>query len=334
LPSPLGPVDSTLVPPVSDPSLVAPPPGPHGGDGHRLAERLGVAVEDVLDLSASLNPFAPDIGAVAGAHLGALARYPDRAAATRSLADAMAVDPDRLLLTNGGAEAIALVAAVRPAGWVEEPDFGLYRRHLAVVDRSAPRWRSDPHNPTGALAAADDRAAVRDEAFYPLTTGRWTRGDAGAIVVGSLTKLWRCPGLRLGYVLAPDASTREELAVRQPQWSVNGLALAVVGDLLAATDLRRWATGLAELRRRLVALLAAHGLAAAPGEAPYVWVPSAPGVRAALATRAVLVRSGASFGSPDAVRVAVCSDADLERLGAALAQARAEEPSSSSNSIR
>ena len=60
--------------------------------------------------------------------------------------------PARLLLTNGGAEAIALVAAELGPGWVDEPDFSLYRRHLPAIDPDGPRWRSNPHNPTGRLA--------------------------------------------------------------------------------------------------------------------------------------------------------------------------------------
>ena len=42
-----------------------PAPGPHGGDA-RLAAWLDRPVEEVLDLSASLNPVAPDVTVVAG----------------------------------------------------------------------------------------------------------------------------------------------------------------------------------------------------------------------------------------------------------------------------
>ena len=79
------------------------------------------------------------------------------------------------MLTNGGAEAIALVAAELGAGEVVDPEFSLYRRHLPTVAAGAGRWRSNPSNPLGALAAADDVAAVWDEAFWPLATGTWTR---------------------------------------------------------------------------------------------------------------------------------------------------------------
>jgi histidinol-phosphate/aromatic aminotransferase/cobyric acid decarboxylase-like protein len=297
--------------------ITAPPPVEHGGDGHRLAALLGIQVDQVLDLSASLNPVAADIARVAAPHLGVLGRYPDAASARGLLADAMGIDQDRLLLTNGGSEAIALVAAETGAGWVDEPDFSLYRRHLPVVTPEAPRWRSNPHSPSGLLAAANERAAVWDESFYPLATGCWTRGDEGATVIGSLTKLFACPGLRLGYVLAePDLIVR--LAARQPLWSVNGLALAVLPDLLDGLDLPRWCATVASLRRDLVDLLLAHGFNPQASDAPWVLLPSANGLRDRLAPSGILVRDTGSFGLPDGVRIAVPDGAGLVRLAAAL----------------
>lgn len=308
-------------------AFVGPEPGVHGGDGARLARMLGVAVDDVLDLSASLNPCAPDVGAVVARHVGDLRRYPDVSAATSELADAIGVDPARLVLCNGGAEAIALVASIMPVGWVADPEFSLYRRHLRELRPDGLSWRSDPHNPTGVLVPHDQFDAVRDEAFYPLTTGRWTRGDKRSVVVGSLTKLWACPGLRLGYVLAPADSDAfvDEVRRRQPAWSVSGLASGVVPDLLAMTDLVAWAARLAVLRRELVDVLAAAGVSASDGSAPYVWVPDAGGLRDRLAGRAILVRSGASFGFPDAVRIAVTDERGLQRLQSALASSDATE---------
>jgi histidinol-phosphate/aromatic aminotransferase/cobyric acid decarboxylase-like protein len=291
---------------------------------------LGVEVSSLLDLAVSMNPFAPSVAVVAGSHLDALARYPaerDVSMATKSLAEAMGVGPSRLLLTNGGSEAIALVAAEVGRGWVDEPDFSLYRRHLTHLDPAAARFRSDPHNPTGELAGPGDRADVWDEAFYPLATGRWTRGDTdqgGSLVVGSLTKLFACPGLRLGYVLAPAGNVNivRRLQARQPRWSVNALALAVLPALLDKADLPGWAASISGVRRELSDLLGAYGLRPRPSAANFILVDGARGLRDGLASRGVLVRDCTSFGLPDSVRIAVPRPAELIRLSTALEEVR------------
>ena len=293
-------------------------PGPHGGDAEAVARALGIDVGEVVDLSASLNPLAPDCRPVLRRALDDLDRYPDDTAATAALAEAMGVDVGRLVLTNGGAEAIALVAAERPSGWADECEFSLYRRHLAELDPDGPRWRSDPHNPTGRLLDPSEASEVRDEAFYLLATGRWTRGDAGSTVVGSLTKAWALPGLRVGYVLAADDVEAAAIRARRPRWSVNGLVCAALPALLELAEPERWRDGIAALRDDLRGLLDAHGLHAAPSDACYLWLPDAPGLRARLLPEGVLVRDGASFGNPGAARVAVASPAQLDRLADAL----------------
>jgi threonine-phosphate decarboxylase len=277
-----------------------------------------VAPHQVLDLSASLNPVAPDPTPILAAHLGAIGRYPDPEAATDALASAIGVTADRVLLTNGGSEAIALVAGELGPGWVEEPDFSLYRRHLPALDRDGARWRSNPHNPTGRLAPATAMAEVWDEAFWPLATGTWTRGDGarGAVVLGSLTKLLACPGLRAGYVLAtPDLIGR--LARRQPRWAVNGLVCAALPDLLATVDLATWCKETTRLREQLVAVLGERGLTARPSDANWVLVDS-PTLRPELGRRGILVRDCSSFGLPATVRIAVPDDRGLARLEEAL----------------
>jgi histidinol-phosphate/aromatic aminotransferase/cobyric acid decarboxylase-like protein len=307
------------------------PVGSHGGDGARLAAALGVAPGQVLDLSASLNPVAPDPTPILADHLDAIGRYPDPEAATVALANAIGVVSDQVLLTNGGAEAISLVAAELGAGWVDEPDFSLYRRHLPRLDRSAARWRSNPHSPSGLLAPMTERADVWDEAFWPLATGTWTRGDstgAGpAIVLGSLTKLLACPGLRAGYVLAAPA-TIARLRDRQPRWAVNGLVCAALPALLQTVDLPGWANATARLRDQLVTILQAHGFTPAPSEANWVLV-EAPTIRDQLAPHGILVRDCTTFGLPGVVRIAVPDEIGLDRLDRALQQVRTPSPVSS-----
>jgi histidinol-phosphate/aromatic aminotransferase/cobyric acid decarboxylase-like protein len=298
------------------------PSGDHGGDGARLARRLGLEPGAVLDLSASLNPLAPDVAALVASVAESVRRYPDPEAAVDALAAAIGVDPERVVITNGGAEAISLVAAVCPTGRVDDPEFSLYARHLRHLSDDGPRWRSNPHNPTGVLAEPGELAAVWDEAFFPLATGRWTRGDGRAVVVGSLTKVFACPGLRAGYVLAPDAAFAARVRERQPEWSVNSLACEVLPTLLAKADLPAWSAGIAALRAQLVELLAAAGLHADRSDANFVLVRDAAGLRDHLAGHGVLVRDTASFGIPGGARIAVPDALGLERVALALEDRR------------
>ncbi|HEX6310727.1 MAG TPA: aminotransferase class I/II-fold pyridoxal phosphate-dependent enzyme [Acidimicrobiia bacterium] len=295
-----------------------PAPGAHGGDGARLASALGVDVGEILDLSVSLNPCAPHVADLVRAHADAVTRYPDPGPATAALAAAMHVDEANVVLTNGGSEAIALVAAERPCGDVDPFDFSLYARHLRWVDPTGPRWRSNPHNPTGRLAPRTEKAAVWDEAFYPLAAGEWTRRDFGAVVVGSLTKVFACPGLRAGYVLAPDARFAEAVRARRPEWSLNALAAAVLPELVAAANLPKWAVTIRHLRTVLAGVLRRHGLEPDPSDANYLLVRRAPGVRDHLGRAGVLVRDTGTFGIHGGVRIAVPDLDGIDRLADAL----------------
>jgi len=293
--------------------MTVPAPGPHGGDVERIARALGRDPDSMLDLSASLNPVAPDVTELAAAHLGSLRRYPDVAESHGLLATALGVDPARLLVTNGGAEAISLVAH-QLGGRVEEPEFSLHPRGTAP----APRWRSNPHNPTGLLAGPGERAEVWDEAFYPLATGEWTRGDPDAVaVVGSLTKLFACPGLRMGYVIAAPELVRQ-LRDRQPHWAVGGLELAVLPELLDSADLPGWAAQTAGLRADLTELLRTHGVVPHPSDANFVLCDAPAGFRERLIGHGIVVRDCSSFGVQDKVRIAVPDREGIERLSNAL----------------
>ncbi|HZJ50017.1 MAG TPA: aminotransferase class I/II-fold pyridoxal phosphate-dependent enzyme [Actinomycetota bacterium] len=281
-----------------------PAAGRHGGDGPAVARALGLDPASVLDLSASLNPAAPDITELAARHLATLRHYPDDRDATRRLAEAIGASPDRLLLTNGGSEAITVVAAEVGGHVSAEPEFALHPR-----GSGGPLWRSDPHNPSGRLAGPTEHADVWDEAFYPLATGAWSAWRAG-VVVGSLTKVFACPGLRIGYVLADDA---QRFARRQPHWPLNSLAVALIPELLERVDLPAWTETIAAGRAELVALLGRHGIPTEPSDAPWV-LGRSPGLRDRLAPLGVVVRDCTSFGLLDHVRIAVPDKAGMARL--------------------
>lgn len=288
--------------------MTIPAPSDHGGDAADIARALGLDPACMLDLSVNLNPVAPDVRPLLARHLDAVRTYPDPTRAEAALGERLGRD---VLLTNGGSEAIALVAQHLGAVSIGGPEFSLWARH-ARVDDGAPLVRSNPNNPLGLLAGADELADVWDEAFFPLATGTWTRGD-GATVVGSLTKVLACPGLRVGYVAADDL---EPLRRAQPQWSVNGLVCSALPELLDLVDLPAWSKAIASLRADLVALLTAHGLTPRPSDAPWVLV-DAP-LRDRLARKGVVVRDCTSFGLPGVTRIAVPDERGLEQLEGAL----------------
>lgn len=292
---------------------VLPAAGAHGGDGPAVARALGLDPADLLDLSQNLNPFAADVSALVSRHLDTLRHYPDDRPATRLLAQALEVDPARLLLTNGGSEAIALLSTEYGGQVLAEPEFALHPR-----GDHGPVWRSNPHSPTGRLAAAEEHADIWDEAFHALATGRWSAGRSG-LVVGSLTKTFACPGLRLGYVLVEDPDDLARVRRHQPHWSTSALSLAVLPDLLESADLPTWSAQISQARDDLVTLLQGYDLEVTSAAAPWVLV-DRPGLREALAPLGLLVRDCTSFGMAGVARIAVPHPDQLARLDRALAR--------------
>ncbi|MDE0267642.1 MAG: aminotransferase class I/II-fold pyridoxal phosphate-dependent enzyme [Acidimicrobiaceae bacterium] len=288
--------------------MTIPPPGPNGGDGVRVAAALGVDPGSILDLSQNLNPFAPDVAAIAARHLDSLRRYPDPSEGTRLLAETIGVACDRLILTNGAAGAVNAVAREIGGRVHSEPEFSLHPRGI-----DGPVWRSDPHNPSGVLAGSEVRVDVWDEAFYPLATGRWSARRSG-VVVGSLTKLFACPGLRLGYVIADDV---DRFARHQSEWAVGSLALAVMEELILRVDLPGWSDAVSAARAELVDMFISRGLSVSAADAPWVLV-HAPGLRERLAREGIVVRDCTNFGMPGYARVAVPDGKGLSRLERAL----------------
>lgn len=299
--------------------------GEHGGDAGAVAAALGIDRSSLVDLSMSMNPVAPDVRRVIADRLDAIADYPDATAATRQLADAMGVDRSLLVLTNGGSEAIALVASTMEAGHVVPPEFSLYARHLATLDPTAPQWQSNPSNPLGVLAGDGASAAVWDEAFWPIATGTWTdrRHDGQPVWrLGSLTKLWACPGLRLGYVIAPDEGSAAVIRQRQPRWSVSSLALAVIEPMLAQTDLVGWSTAISTMRESFADEVRGLGFSVRGTDVNWILVDDEPRLRERLIPHGVLVRDCANFGLERVSRVAVPRPDELPRVLAAFGQIR------------
>jgi histidinol-phosphate/aromatic aminotransferase/cobyric acid decarboxylase-like protein len=175
------------------------PHRPHGGLPHAELAELGLAADDVLDLSVSCNPYGPCAAVVEAIRAAPLDRYPDPSAtaARAALAAALDTTPDRIALGNGAAELLWTLAAVlvRPGSRVVvvEPGFGELRAAAEHADGEICEWR----------CRSDDGFAVDLAAIGRLIR---ERGAAVAYVCA--------PGTPTG--AAVPAAAVAELAVEHP----------------------------------------------------------------------------------------------------------------------
>jgi len=212
-----------------------------------------------------------------------------------------------------------------------------------IEDRSADRsvlFICDPNNPTGRALGLDRLrhllatlprgvTLILDQSFASFASPTLSASECIAsgtvVLVRSLTKVLAVPGLRLGYVIA-EPRIIAELRVRQDPW-------AVAAQAIAAAKVASWAlpadvqTTIVGWRERFATGLAEHGLCPLPSETNFLLVhagATAATIVAALAERRIAVRSCASFGLPEHIRLAVRPPAEQDALLGALAAIRGD----------
>jgi histidinol dehydrogenase len=231
---------------------------------------------------------------------------------------------------------------------VELPRSDLGRRQApgelrAAAEQSAVRlvWLCSPNNPTGDRYALDEVRAVAsglpaivlvDEVyaeFAEADTGE-TPGSGSAIrlqdelsnvlVLRSLSKAYGLAGIRLGYLVVPDALAARFDAIRLPL-SVSGpaeaMALGALADEAGAGERRREAIA---QRRRLAAALERLGCLTLPSVTNFVAFrpPDAPRLAAALAQRGLIVREYDSGPMAGWLRAGALDESRTGRLIGAL----------------
>ncbi len=239
----------------------------------------GAAREGQLDFSANISPLGvPGPVKTVLRDLAAgddLARYPDSdcAALRAAIAGREGVSSEQVLCGNGAADLIyRFVTALRPKrALVLQPTFSEYEKALALAgcpDRLGPELDlfvfCSPNNPTGVSAPVDllervlDRCAEQrihvlwDASFLDFSAepdayravmcrARDKRQDL--YVLNSFTKLYALAGLRLGYLLAPDAGMPASMQAAGAPWTVSTAAQAAGAAALGCDDY------VAELRR-------------------------------------------------------------------------------------
>lgn len=186
--------------------------------------------------------------------LAGITHYPEAAAQSlrKAAAKAYEMEEERMLVTNGVTEAIYLIAQTfrdREAV-IYTPAFAEYEdacitHGLKIAFRNWDDLRTgtlpekglvflcNPNNPTGWTVALKpfveypDALFVVDESyieFAPAATSALRQGVGNVLVLRSLTKSCRIPGLRVGFVVGPETLITQLSNGKMP-WSVNRLAI-------------------------------------------------------------------------------------------------------------
>ncbi len=318
----------------------------HGGSGKRQQEKTS---KNVLDFSASVNPYPPKVDWHVDPAI--LSLYPDDSyhSLKKRIGSVFSRKPDEICVGNGSIELIRAYCAVTldrsRQYYVESPTFGEYDLSARLTgarctkDPGAAnvRFICNPNNPTGTLRKKDAILSCLkeaknhggllfcDEAFIgladPEQSVAGTR-DPNLFVLHSLTKSFSVPGLRIGFGFG-DPALVEKIETARCPWSVNAYAEAfALQALLHLDDLGQSRAAIARERERLIAGLSDLGLTCLPSVVNYLLVECgrpAPDLCEALARKNILVRDCTSFGLPTSIRIAVRTREENSQLLEALA---------------
>lgn len=303
----------------------------HGGRVIALRQEYG---SDLLDVSASMNPFLPhvpcDLGDVD------LCVYPDDAYTTlkEKIGRVFSRDPLEICVGNGSAELIRVycnvVLSPKDTVRIDPPTFGEYGLSAKLAGANVVsgmdadlRIICNPNNPTGILTPRDEMLSLLDdctkkgsrlfvdEAFMELAARDESISDIRSdelFVMRSITKCFSVPGIRFGFGFGPPDLIEKIETVRTP-WTVNAFAEAFTMQALDHyDDLVLSAEKISAEREWYFARLAELGLSFAESSVNYILVHlgrNASEFTNAMLKHGVLVRDCTSFGLSESIRISI-----------------------------
>jgi len=280
---------------------------PHGGGVEAIAKAWRCKTSDILDLSTGLHPTGSSrwFPAWMNEYAGLVGQYPDRSGepARSALAWEFCVQPENILITAGAQAAIETM--FQAMNWrsmaIQVPCYNepiRCARRAGYVIRTFESgqqypaadmfWQTNPANPSGMICTFPSGiAGVLDESYMAFEKRRRLGLSPGMIRLGSLTKTFCIPGLRLGYIVA-EANVIRRLQTWLPPWPASTLALHVLPKLLPEADMRDMQTE--QARRRMENLLRAYAWRVQPSEASFV-LAKHPSIAPDFPTHRILVRA-------------------------------------------
>lgn len=260
----------------------------HGDDHYNAINEIKINFSSNVWYGADLGR----LRAYLNTQFEAITRYPepDAGSLKRLLADRLAVKEENLLVTNGSITAFYLIAqAWRGArSTIFYPSFSeyedacrLYEHSLNFFSHSADLselslqgqdfcWICNPNNPDGRILSrerllslmAENRQtlfmidqAYADYSMEELLKATDIQEHPNLILVQSISKAYKIPGVRIGYIMASPGIIGRINRYLIP-WSVNALAVETGKYVLEHPDqfvlpLERWQTETSDFMDRL-----------------------------------------------------------------------------------
>ncbi|MEQ1822362.1 MAG: histidinol-phosphate transaminase [Fimbriimonadaceae bacterium] len=238
-------------------------------------------------------------------------------------------------------------ANLAPCNLIRVPLDGTFTHDLtamraAVTENTKLIFIANPNNPTGTIVRAPELSdflsdlpeqvyVVLDEAYfefaedvtgYPKSTD-FLRNGHRIIGLRTFSKTYGLAGIRIGYGFAPIEIVDAIDRVREP-FGVNSLAMAAARGALDDSEhiqatVRNNARGI----ERVTKMLERVGATVCESYANFVFAdlgePCAPLV-SKLLQKGIIIRGGGIFGTPNCVRISIGTDAEHDRLEAALSE--------------
>lgn len=239
----------------------------HGDDlwrfGNRIKYNFSTNIHSAFDHTPLMKVLAQSREAVTNYP------EPEPLSVESALASIHRCSGEEVMVTNGATEAIYLIARYLGEGKsaIVSPTFREYQdacemHNISVAfigglnnisDDCHSVWICNPNNPTGKVLPKDellrairkhnDQIFIIDQAYsdytsLPTLTAEEVTESGNVIMLGSLTKRFAVPGLRIGYALGNRELINRLKRLRMP-WSVNGLAIK--GALYLIDNIEKYA---------------------------------------------------------------------------------------------
>jgi len=304
---------------------------------------------NIIDFSANLNPFPPDLGWKPDWDM--ISAYPDDSynKLKNAAAREFGCKEDEICVGNGSIEVIRsfFYATINKGEMVrtDRHTFGEYALSINLAggtctyeDKKDVKVRviCNPNNPTGRIlsqkemsdiAIKESTSGVRlfvDEAFNELSDGAETligKGYPNVFVSRSLTKSFAVPGLRIGFGFG-EPELIEKIEIIRPPWTLNGFAENFALLAIEHYDELEKSRRLIKTERKwLCKKFEEIGIDYIPSRVNFILLnikQDSGQFTENLLKQGIFVRDCSSFGLPESIRVAVRTREENKSLVEAL----------------